>query len=449
MVEKGNIREERLYLGNYERYRKYVNNILKTERQTLHIIDDRHRFALIDRLTIDNGITLSTATNSIRYQYDNHLGSASLELDQTAAIISYEEYHPYGTTSYRSGRTETEVSQKRYKYVGKERDEETGLYYYGARYYAAWLCRFVSVDPLQFRYPHYTPYQYAGNKPVSYIDLDGLEENKTIELNWKISEQIDARPELRVPMDEIWGIGRFGGLNLGIVSEKGIESKDGKYTIHGIESGPNKGNWLVREHYENGDYKNLVVAGPEAFKEVRSGKFSERGTALNLIAAGEMLGADPTSTYRENILNGWKEAWEPENIVSSLLLAIAVIKTPLSGMVRKVGGNAAKTVGQGFNSFSAFKRVMGPAGSGQAWHHIVEQTPGNIAKFGNQAIHNTTNLMKLPNGAGSIHAKLSGHYSSKQFFTNGQTVRQWLSTKSYQEQYDYGIKMLKQFGWIP
>ena len=65
------------------------------------------------RKVVDNGITLSTATNSIRYQYDNHLGSASLELDQTAAIISYEEYHPFGTTSYRSGRTETEVSQKR------------------------------------------------------------------------------------------------------------------------------------------------------------------------------------------------------------------------------------------------------------------------------------------------------------------------------------------------
>ncbi|WP_320019760.1 RHS repeat-associated core domain-containing protein [Labilibaculum manganireducens] len=71
---------------------------------------------------------------------------------------------------------QTETSQKRYKYVGKERDEETGLYYYGFRYYAAWLCRFVSVDPLQFDYPHYTPFQYAGNKPITYIDLDGLEE---------------------------------------------------------------------------------------------------------------------------------------------------------------------------------------------------------------------------------------------------------------------------------
>ncbi len=101
-----------------------------------------------------------------------------MELDEQAQIISYEEYHPFGTTSYRSGRSLTETNLKRYKYVGKERDEETGMYYYGARYYAAWLCRFVSVDPLQHKYPHYTPYQYAGNKPVSYIDLDGLEETE-------------------------------------------------------------------------------------------------------------------------------------------------------------------------------------------------------------------------------------------------------------------------------
>ena len=173
MVEKGNIREERLYLGNYECYRKYVNNILKTERQTVHIIDDRHRFALIDRLAIDNGITLSTASNSIRYQYDNHLGSASLELDQTAAIISYEEYHPFGTTSYRSGRTETEVSQKRYKYVGKERDEETGLYYYGARYYDPKGSLWLSVDPLASQPVSLSPYNFCSLNPINRTDPKG------------------------------------------------------------------------------------------------------------------------------------------------------------------------------------------------------------------------------------------------------------------------------------
>ena len=167
VVIKNNNREERYYIGDYEIYRKYINDELDTERSTVHIIDDRDRFAMIETETGNNPV--------VRYQYNNHLGSACLELDTTAQIISYEEYHPYGTTSYRSGRTETEVSLKRYKYVGKERDEETGLYYYGARYYAAWLCRFVSVDALQFKYPIYTPYQYAGNRPIIAIDIDGLE----------------------------------------------------------------------------------------------------------------------------------------------------------------------------------------------------------------------------------------------------------------------------------
>ena len=63
-----------------------------------------------------------------RYQYDNHLGSACLELDEHADTISYEEYHPFGTTSYRAGRLDTEVALKRYKYCGKEWDEETGLF---------------------------------------------------------------------------------------------------------------------------------------------------------------------------------------------------------------------------------------------------------------------------------------------------------------------------------
>ena len=61
--------------------------------------------------------------------------------------------------------------------MGKERDGESGLYYYGARYYAAWTCRFISVDPLAADYPFYTPYNYAGNKPIHKIDIDGMQED--------------------------------------------------------------------------------------------------------------------------------------------------------------------------------------------------------------------------------------------------------------------------------
>jgi len=176
VVEKPNgIREERYYVGGFEVYRKYISSTLDKERETIHVADGRDRFVIIDTLTVENGVTLGTPVETMRYQYSNHLGSACLELDASAAIISYEEYHPFGTTSYRAGSSEAEVSLKRYKYVGKERDEETGLYYYGARYYAGWLCRFVSVDPLNEKYPELSAYQYASNRPITMIDLDGLE----------------------------------------------------------------------------------------------------------------------------------------------------------------------------------------------------------------------------------------------------------------------------------
>ena len=83
----------------------------------------------------------------IRYQFGNHLGSASLELDEQAQIISYEEYTPYGSTSYQAVEQGIKAAAKRYRYTGKERDEESGLEYHGARYYAPWLGRWTSCDP--------------------------------------------------------------------------------------------------------------------------------------------------------------------------------------------------------------------------------------------------------------------------------------------------------------
>jgi len=167
VVVKGNIREEHYYIGSYEVYRKYNTNVLNFERKTVNISDDEKVFVRVETETGQNEI--------VRFQYDNHLNSATLELDEQGYIISYEEYHPFGTTSYRAGRSVTEVSLKRYKYCGKERDEETGLYYFGARFYAAWLCRFISVDPLQDKYPQHSSYVYCANNPIKYIDPDGRE----------------------------------------------------------------------------------------------------------------------------------------------------------------------------------------------------------------------------------------------------------------------------------
>ncbi|SHI07731.1 RHS repeat domain-containing protein [Clostridium grantii] len=100
---------------------------------------------------------------------------------------------------------------------------------------------------------------------------------------------------------------------------------------------------------------------------------------------------------------------------------------------------------KGFKSFRKLKKFVGPAGAGKAWHHIVEQTPANIAKFGEETIHNIDNIMKLDHGKGSMHAQISGFYSSIKPFTNGLRVRTWLSTKSFEEQYEFGMKIIKLF----
>ncbi len=142
--------EERIYLGAFEIFRRHNGpigaNTVTLERETLHVMDDKQRIALVEIRTLDTAGGDQAPRQLIRYQFGNHLGSASLELDGQAQIISYEEYAPYGSSTYQSVRSQTETA-KRYRYTGKERDEESGLYYHGARYYAAWLGRWLRCDP--------------------------------------------------------------------------------------------------------------------------------------------------------------------------------------------------------------------------------------------------------------------------------------------------------------
>ena len=79
----------------------------------------------------------------------DHLGSSSVVLDGDGGVRQPRGVHPYGETSFGS------FARKRYRFTGKERDEESGLGYHGARYYAPWLGRWTSCDPDRRR-PHRT-----------------------------------------------------------------------------------------------------------------------------------------------------------------------------------------------------------------------------------------------------------------------------------------------------
>jgi RHS repeat-associated protein len=135
-------------------------------------MDDTQRIALVETSTIENGNTVNTPVPVQRYQLSNHLGSASLELDRNGALISYEEYHPYGTTSFQVMTSAAEVSLKRYRYTGRERDEETGFSYHGARYYAPWLGRWLACDPIGID-DGLCLYSYAKSNPLKFTDPMG------------------------------------------------------------------------------------------------------------------------------------------------------------------------------------------------------------------------------------------------------------------------------------
>jgi RHS repeat-associated protein len=165
---------DRLYMGNFEVYRTYNGATITLQRETLHIMDDKSRIAMIDNKTIDTADADATTLNTYypRFQLSNHLASAVFELDMNANLISSEEYHPFGTTSYQAGNAALDVPAKRYRYTGKERDEESGLYYHGARYYAPWLCRWTSADPISIK-GGLNVYGYANNNPVKEKDSTG------------------------------------------------------------------------------------------------------------------------------------------------------------------------------------------------------------------------------------------------------------------------------------
>jgi RHS repeat-associated protein len=102
---------------------------------------------------------------------------------------------------------------------------------------------------------------------------------------------------------------------------------------------------------------------------------------------------------------------------------------------------------KGFASFRALKNYVGYPGDGNVWHHLVEQSQvGKRANFPASEVNNVNNIISIPHGNGTVHSKISAHYSSKFDHTNGLTVRDWLATQSFEDQFKYGKELLEEFG---
>nr|WP_316249757.1 RHS repeat-associated core domain-containing protein [Pseudomonas sp. N40(2020)] len=109
--------------------------------------------------------------DQLRYSLDDHLGSCIMELDKDARVISSEGYYPFGATAWMAARSVIEVGYRFIHFSGKELDI-SGLYYYGARYYAPWLQRWVSPDPAG-DVDGLNLYGFVGKNPMVYVDQTG------------------------------------------------------------------------------------------------------------------------------------------------------------------------------------------------------------------------------------------------------------------------------------
>ncbi|NOT57510.1 MAG: hypothetical protein HOP18_23135 [Deltaproteobacteria bacterium] len=149
--------------GVFEHHRKIQGSTVQ-ENNTLHVMDDQSRIALV-RVGLPFP---DDTTPAVKFHLGDHLGSSHVVIDASGGFINREEYTPYGETSFGS------FAKKRYRYTGKERDEESGLYYHGARYYAPWLSRWVSCDPAGM-VDGLSLYRYVRGNPLRLVDPSGTQ----------------------------------------------------------------------------------------------------------------------------------------------------------------------------------------------------------------------------------------------------------------------------------
>ena len=104
------------------------------------------------------------------YYHPDHLGSSSYITNLEGEVVQHIEYVPFGEVFVEE---RNNIWNTPYLFNAKEFDEETGLYYYGARYYEPRLCLWISVDIEQENHPNISTYTYCLNNPIIFIDPDG------------------------------------------------------------------------------------------------------------------------------------------------------------------------------------------------------------------------------------------------------------------------------------
>jgi RHS repeat-associated protein len=174
-----------IYNASGQKVQKIVNDITKPAVTTDYL--GGYQYTTTSGITtlkffptVEGYVEVSGSSYKYIYQYKDHLGNIRLSYDKTLAIQEENNYYPFGLKhmGYNNNPSSTNDALK-YKYNGKELQDELGLnmYDYGARNYDPALGRWMNIDPLAEKKFDFTPYRYAYNNPMKFIDPDGMLED--------------------------------------------------------------------------------------------------------------------------------------------------------------------------------------------------------------------------------------------------------------------------------
>lgn len=324
------MKSQRKYIDELEVYQDYDNSgDIALERITYHVMDDKRRFAMIETRTEGDD---DSPERLIRYQLENHLSSSVMEISESEIIISYEEYHPYGTTSYQAMNKDIKAASKRYRFTGKERDDESGFNYHSARYYLPWLGRWLSPDPIGLG-DGINLYVYSMNNPLKLKDENGKESaiwdddtiNRINSINERIKEFSFHSGEKVMDMGEKLiertelknNFAREVVEYTSIVGATTISTAI-QFTAGFLMSGPNLISSLDSSGKNLGEGLAKVQNDPiNGIEQISIGVFEGAISIIEIMTMGSGMGLKESLNSKGNVLKNKKFGKDFEKIVSS------------------------------------------------------------------------------------------------------------------------------------
>ncbi|EJL64498.1 RHS repeat domain-containing protein, partial [Flavobacterium sp. CF136] len=339
-----------IYNATGQKVQKIVNETGKAAITTDYLGGYQYDNALLKFFpTAEGYVEPSGSSYKYVYQYKDHLGNVRLSYDKTLAIKEESNFYPFGLKQEGYNNVKSGVENK-YKFNGKELQDELGLgfYDYGMRNYDPALGRWMNIDPLAEKMRRYSPYTYALDSPVFFVDPDGMQAEAGQSGNyydWDEKQYKNKDTGATVTAEEA-------------IASHSSESDDGG-------DPPKK---------KPGLFKQFLLAVPVLGATIDS---SDKMGEGDYLGAALSFGAGVMDLFTLGTANKYKTG------TAGVIAGVEVAAAEQAG---KYGGLSVAEK-YGIKSYSALKTLL--KGKGLQAHHLIEQrfagtlgvTPGSMSSI--------------------------------------------------------------------